>query len=119
MSSEGGSGCEDVSLRRGLILAAMSGGFELQPQDGGPRLALAPGETVIGRGPLLGVSVARGSAGPGASCARSLLAPQAPLPTLPRFSTMPALPVWILDVWGVALLSLNFNQFTNVSLCSF
>ncbi|GAB5569679.1 aprataxin and PNK-like factor isoform X1 [Prionailurus iriomotensis] len=31
----------------------MSGGFELQPQDGGPRVALAPGETVIGRGPLL------------------------------------------------------------------
>ncbi|KAM5252433.1 aprataxin and PNK-like factor [Hipposideros larvatus] len=34
----------------------MSGGFELQPQDGGPRLALAPGETVIGRGPLLGIT---------------------------------------------------------------
>ncbi|XP_070368120.1 aprataxin and PNK-like factor isoform X2 [Equus asinus] len=33
----------------------MSGGFELQPQDGGPRVALAPGETVIGRGPLLGI----------------------------------------------------------------
>ncbi|KAB0381159.1 hypothetical protein FD755_008943 [Muntiacus reevesi] len=33
----------------------MSGGFELQPQDGGPRVALAPGETVIGRGPLLGL----------------------------------------------------------------
>ncbi|KAF6320822.1 aprataxin and PNKP like factor [Rhinolophus ferrumequinum] len=33
----------------------MSGGFELQPQDGGPRLALEPGETVIGRGPLLGI----------------------------------------------------------------
>ena len=46
--------CEGVYL----ILAAMSGGFELQPQDGGPRVALAPGETVIGRGPLLGVSVA-------------------------------------------------------------
>jgi hypothetical protein len=35
----------------------MSGGFELQPLDCGPRVALAPGETVIGRGPLLGVSV--------------------------------------------------------------
>lgn len=46
----------------------MSGGFELQPQDGGPRVALAPGETVIGRGPLLGVSVAGGSAGPGEPC---------------------------------------------------
>ncbi|XP_060043154.1 aprataxin and PNK-like factor isoform X2 [Erinaceus europaeus] len=34
----------------------MSGAFELQPLDGGPRLALAPGETVIGRGPLLGIT---------------------------------------------------------------
>ncbi|XP_045150024.1 aprataxin and PNK-like factor [Echinops telfairi] len=34
----------------------MSGGFELQPLDGGPRVALPPGETVIGRGPLLGVT---------------------------------------------------------------
>uniref|UniRef100_A0A2K6EUH1 Aprataxin and PNK-like factor n=1 Tax=Propithecus coquereli TaxID=379532 RepID=A0A2K6EUH1_PROCO len=34
----------------------MSGGFELQPQDGGPRVALEPGETVIGRGPLLGIT---------------------------------------------------------------
>ncbi|XP_021118175.1 aprataxin and PNK-like factor isoform X3 [Heterocephalus glaber] len=34
----------------------MSGGFELQPQDGGPRVALASGETVIGRGPLLGIT---------------------------------------------------------------
>ncbi|XP_070285475.1 aprataxin and PNK-like factor isoform X1 [Myotis yumanensis] len=34
----------------------MSGGFELQPRDGGPRVALAPGETVIGRGPLLGIT---------------------------------------------------------------
>ncbi|XP_036903978.1 aprataxin and PNK-like factor isoform X2 [Sturnira hondurensis] len=34
----------------------MSGLFELQPQDGGPRVALAPGETVIGRGPLLGIT---------------------------------------------------------------
>lgn len=42
--------------------SAMSGGFELQPRDGGPRVALAPGETVIGRGPLLGVSVGGGSA---------------------------------------------------------
>lgn len=63
-SLEGGNGCGTVSLRRGLILAAMSGVFELQPQDGGPRVALAPGATVIGRGPLLGVSVAEGSAGP-------------------------------------------------------
>lgn len=45
-----------LSFQRGLILAAMSGGFELQPQDGGPRVALAPGETVIGRGPLLGIT---------------------------------------------------------------
>uniref|UniRef100_A0A2K5KU92 Aprataxin and PNK-like factor n=1 Tax=Cercocebus atys TaxID=9531 RepID=A0A2K5KU92_CERAT len=34
----------------------MPGGFELQPRDGGPRVALAPGETVIGRGPLLGIT---------------------------------------------------------------
>uniref|UniRef100_A0A8C3X6B8 Aprataxin and PNK-like factor n=1 Tax=Catagonus wagneri TaxID=51154 RepID=A0A8C3X6B8_9CETA len=34
----------------------MSGCFELQPLDGGPRVALAPGETVIGRGPLLGIT---------------------------------------------------------------
>ncbi|XP_062934927.1 aprataxin and PNK-like factor isoform X2 [Cynocephalus volans] len=34
----------------------MSGGFELQPQDGGPPVALTPGETVIGRGPLLGIT---------------------------------------------------------------
>uniref|UniRef100_A0A8C0WUR6 Aprataxin and PNK-like factor n=1 Tax=Castor canadensis TaxID=51338 RepID=A0A8C0WUR6_CASCN len=34
----------------------MSGGFELQPLDCGPRVALAPGETVIGRGPLLGIT---------------------------------------------------------------
>ncbi|XP_045683753.1 aprataxin and PNK-like factor isoform X2 [Phyllostomus hastatus] len=34
----------------------MSGVFELQPQDGGAPVALAPGETVIGRGPLLGIT---------------------------------------------------------------
>ncbi|XP_029792106.1 aprataxin and PNK-like factor isoform X3 [Suricata suricatta] len=34
----------------------MSGGFELQPLDGGPRVVLAPGETVIGRGPLLRIT---------------------------------------------------------------
>ncbi|XP_069860592.1 aprataxin and PNK-like factor isoform X1 [Dipodomys merriami] len=34
----------------------MSRGFELQPLDGGPRVALGPGETVIGRGPLLGIT---------------------------------------------------------------
>nr|XP_007968590.2 aprataxin and PNK-like factor isoform X2 [Chlorocebus sabaeus] len=34
----------------------MPAGFELQPRDGGPRVALAPGETVIGRGPLLGIT---------------------------------------------------------------
>ncbi|XP_041611300.1 aprataxin and PNK-like factor isoform X1 [Vulpes lagopus] len=34
----------------------MSGGFELRPRDGGPRVALAPGETVIGRGPLLRIT---------------------------------------------------------------
>ena len=86
-----------LSFQRGLILAAMSGGFELQPQDGGPRVALAPGETVIGRGPLLGVSVA------GAllvwTAARSWPAPEAPLPDLPRFASTPARPVWILEVW--------------------
>ncbi|XP_021579993.2 aprataxin and PNK-like factor isoform X2 [Ictidomys tridecemlineatus] len=43
-------------LRRDLTKPAMSGGFELQPLDGGPRVALAPGETVIGRGPLLGIT---------------------------------------------------------------
>lgn len=55
-------------MPRGVVFAAMSGGFELQPQDGGPRVALAPGETVIGRGPLLRVSVAGGSVGPGEPC---------------------------------------------------
>lgn len=54
----------------------MSRVFELQPQDGGARVALAPGETVIGRGPLLGVSVAEGSAGPGPA-AHALAAPEA------------------------------------------
>ncbi|XP_074063711.1 LOW QUALITY PROTEIN: aprataxin and PNK-like factor [Macrotis lagotis] len=34
----------------------MAGGFELAPADGGPRVALSPGETVIGRGPLLGIT---------------------------------------------------------------
>uniref|UniRef100_A0A8C6BUH8 Aprataxin and PNK-like factor n=1 Tax=Monodon monoceros TaxID=40151 RepID=A0A8C6BUH8_MONMO len=34
----------------------MSRVFELQPQDGGHRVALAPGETVVGRGPLLGIT---------------------------------------------------------------
>uniref|UniRef100_K9J1D3 Aprataxin and PNK-like factor n=1 Tax=Desmodus rotundus TaxID=9430 RepID=K9J1D3_DESRO len=34
----------------------MSRVFELQPQDGGQRVALGPGETVIGRGPLLGIT---------------------------------------------------------------
>lgn len=34
----------------------MSGGFKLQPLDGGPPVALAPGQTVIGRGPLLGIT---------------------------------------------------------------
>ncbi|KAJ8781278.1 hypothetical protein J1605_011262 [Eschrichtius robustus] len=34
----------------------MSRAFELQPKDGGPRVALAPGETVIGRGPLLRIT---------------------------------------------------------------
>lgn len=45
-----------VRSRRGAVAGAMSGGFELRPRDGGPRVALAPGETVIGRGPLLRVS---------------------------------------------------------------
>lgn len=34
----------------------MCSGFELQPLDGGPRVPLAPGQTVIGRGPLLGIT---------------------------------------------------------------
>ncbi|XP_028928008.1 aprataxin and PNK-like factor isoform X1 [Ornithorhynchus anatinus] len=34
----------------------MGGGFELAPADGGARVALAAGETVIGRGPLLGIA---------------------------------------------------------------
>ncbi|XP_031806455.1 aprataxin and PNK-like factor isoform X2 [Sarcophilus harrisii] len=34
----------------------MARGFELAPADGGPRVALSPGETVIGRGPLLGIT---------------------------------------------------------------
>ncbi|XP_036608496.1 aprataxin and PNK-like factor isoform X2 [Trichosurus vulpecula] len=34
----------------------MAGGFELAPAFGGPRVALSPGETVIGRGPLLGIT---------------------------------------------------------------
>ncbi|XP_072491467.1 aprataxin and PNK-like factor [Notamacropus eugenii] len=34
----------------------MAGGFELAPASGGPRVALSPGETVIGRGPLLGIT---------------------------------------------------------------
>ncbi|XP_028371673.1 aprataxin and PNK-like factor isoform X3 [Phyllostomus discolor] len=34
----------------------MSRVFELQPQDGGAPVALEPGETVIGRGPLLGIT---------------------------------------------------------------
>lgn len=55
MPVESGNGCGDLVLLKGLDPCAMSGGFELQPQDGGPRLALAPGETVIGRGPLLGI----------------------------------------------------------------
>ncbi|XP_026179788.1 aprataxin and PNK-like factor isoform X2 [Mastacembelus armatus] len=31
-------------------------GFDLVPVDGGNHIHLAPGETVLGRGPLLGVS---------------------------------------------------------------
>ena len=84
--------CEGVYL----ILAAMSGGFELQPQDGGPRVALAPGETVIGRGPLLGVSVA-GVRRPRRT-ARSRRAPEALLWVLPGFPTAPGRPFWILEV---------------------
>ncbi|XP_068925021.1 aprataxin and PNK-like factor isoform X2 [Petaurus breviceps papuanus] len=34
----------------------MARGFELAPAFGGPRVALSPGETVIGRGPLLGIT---------------------------------------------------------------
>nr|XP_020841059.1 aprataxin and PNK-like factor isoform X2 [Phascolarctos cinereus] len=35
----------------------MAGGFELAPASGGPRVVLSPGETVIGRGPLLGTHI--------------------------------------------------------------
>lgn len=35
----------------------MSSEFFLHPLDGGPRVPVGPGQTVIGRGPLLGVSV--------------------------------------------------------------
>lgn len=80
----------------------MSVGFELQPQDGGPRVALAPGETVIGRGPLLGVSVE------GDSLDTAIL--QGPWVRGPSFepgsiSHQLVLPVWILEVWGSAFYS--------------
>ena len=55
----------------------MSRVFELQPQDGGQRVALGPGETVIGRGPLLGVSVAEGSADWRAGATTPVLASEA------------------------------------------
>lgn len=77
----------------------MSGGFELLPQDGGPRVALAPGETVIGRGPLLGVSVQGARLAP-ESRAGSSLALKASLPVLAGFPTMPALSLCCLEVWG-------------------
>lgn len=83
-----------VSLPRGVVFAAMSGGFELQPLDGGPRVALAPGETVIGRGPLLRVSVAGDSAGP-REPSEVLFVSWSPVSGFP---TTPALPVWILEV---------------------
>lgn len=103
-----------VSWRRGRILAAMSGGFELQPRDGGPRVALAPGETVIGRGPLLGVSVATARPDPRAvqrtiPLASEALSPPEPIPH-------PAGHVRILKVWGQHVFSLNLTQLTHVSL---
>ncbi|XP_034368449.1 aprataxin and PNK-like factor isoform X2 [Arvicanthis niloticus] len=54
--SEGG-GCE-VSPGEGTCsaLTAMSSDFFLQPLDGGPRVPVGPGQTVIGRGPLLGIT---------------------------------------------------------------
>lgn len=44
-------------LAKEPALTAMSSDFFLQPLDGGPRVPVGPGQTVIGRGPLLGVSV--------------------------------------------------------------
>lgn len=43
-------------LEKEPALTAMSSDFFLQPLDGGPRVPVGPGQTVIGRGPLLGVS---------------------------------------------------------------
>lgn len=37
-------------------LTAMSSEFFLHPLDGGPRVPVGPGQTVIGRGPLLGIT---------------------------------------------------------------
>lgn len=51
----------EVAARRLLAkepaLTSMSLEFFLQPLDGGPPVPVGPGQTVIGRGPLLGVSV--------------------------------------------------------------
>ncbi|KAG7254581.1 hypothetical protein CRUP_011937 [Coryphaenoides rupestris] len=35
----------------------MAAGFDLVPMDGGGRISLPEGETVLGRGPLLGIHV--------------------------------------------------------------
>lgn len=43
-------------LAKEPALISMSLDFFLQPLDGGPRVPVGPGQTVIGRGPLLGVS---------------------------------------------------------------
>lgn len=59
-------------------LTAMPSDFFLQPLDGGPRVPVGPGQTVIGRGPLLGVSVG-GSVGVGSQSLLSrgcLLSPE-------------------------------------------
>lgn len=43
-------------LAKEPALTAMSSDFFLQPLDGGPRVPVGPGQTVIGRGPLLGIT---------------------------------------------------------------
>nr|XP_042129506.1 aprataxin and PNK-like factor isoform X2 [Peromyscus maniculatus bairdii] len=43
-------------LAKKPALISMSLDFFLQPLDGGPRVPVGPGQTVIGRGPLLGIT---------------------------------------------------------------